>query len=288
MQADIREEIACRLFGSTVSVEVPDSLAGRVRSALGRLSALPDVGSVAGDVHPDSNPASCRASIHLAPSPPGWRVEIAGRRSSATDEEAAVVHLQEMLLERAASRAGQYLLVRGSLVARGSQSVLIVGDRGSTHALAGVALIALGFRLVSVGVAAFECRSLLPLPLSLAFALKPEEQQALTTAGIELAEQLESLSGQLFCPRSVGKALEPTHVLFPETHVGSLSLVRPVAAAAARSRLSHAILAAPADVSPFAAVASLLRHTRGIQLTLGDVEQALGQLSRLLPRWSMD
>jgi hypothetical protein len=297
MQASVREEIACRLFGSLISVEVPDTLAGRVRSALERLHAgtSGDRGQQAGNaLEPGLTPiASCLVSeqdaisIRLASSPAGWKVESAGRRSAAANEEEAVIRLQEMLLESAASRAGEYLLFRGSIVARGSQTLLIAGDRGSTHAAVAIALTVLGFRLVSVGTAAFEGRSLVPLPLPLAFSLGPQDQKALAAAGLDLSEHLEALSGGLFCPRSVEAGLEPTHVLFPEMHAGSLSVVRPVAAVAARSRLCQLLLAAPSDAAPFAAVASLVRHTRGIHLTLGDIAGALGQLGRLLPRWSM-
>jgi hypothetical protein len=288
MHASVREEIACRLLGSTVSVEVPDSLAGHVRTALSRLTAL--VGAAATAAGLSGVPADAGGSIALrvAAAAEGWAVESPSRHTSATTEEEAILRLQEMLIESATARTGVHLLFRGSIVARGSQSLLIVGDHGSTHALVGLALTSLGFRLVSVGTAAFEARTLVPLPLPIAFALETEHQRALAVAGLSLPTHLERLSDRVFCPQAVGAAPEPTHVLFPELHTGGLSWARPVAAAAARSRLYHAMLSAPADVSPFAAVASLLRHTRGIHLTMGDLSQALEQLGRLLPRWSMD
>src|SRR5688572_2802822 len=132
MQASERMEVACRLLGSVVSVEAPHALASCVGTALGRLPSLRGSASQPGEVGLTSTlaPGGNPISIRLTPATAGWRVELEGRHFSAADEEEAVVRLQETLLESASSRAGDTLLFRGSIVARGSQCLLIVGDRG--------------------------------------------------------------------------------------------------------------------------------------------------------------
>jgi hypothetical protein len=83
----------------------------------------------------------------------------------------------------------------------------------------------------------------------------------------------------------VTAARELTHVLFPEARDGRLSLVRPISLTTARARLCQALVVAPEDPPPFAAVAEVLRHARGVHVTVGEPPQAIEQLARLLPRW---
>ena len=69
---------------------------------------------------------------------------------------------------------------------------------------------------------------------------------------------------------------------------GPRALVRPISATTARARLCDALLVAPDDPPPFAALAGLLRPARGVHLAIGDLLQSLEQLARLLPRWSVE
>jgi hypothetical protein len=191
------------------------------------------------------------------------------------------------LLESAVKARNQ-ILFRGSVVARGSQSVLIVGDLGSFDAVLAVALTALEFQLVSVGRAAFDARRPAPLPLPLLFRLDAEDRGLLQSLPCCPEEPLEPLSLDLFRPRVVASARELTHVLFPEARHGRLSLVRPISATTARSRLCSALAVAPDDPPPFVAVAEVMGHARGVHLTLGELPQAVEQLARLLPRWCVE
>jgi hypothetical protein len=236
---------------------------------------------------PDAQEGAIESLVRVWQDRHCWLVEVEGRRARAMTAEEALLSLQEVLIDAAICQ-GDRLWLRGSIVARGSQCLLIVGDMGSAHALLSVALTALGFGLVSVGKAAFDGRRLTPLALPLVFSLSAAEQEALRELAPVLDQQLERVAPGLFAPRIPTAAAEPTHVIFPEVHGGRLSMVRPISAGAARSRLCHALIAAPADQSPFAAVAGLLRHTRGIQMTLGAVPRALEQLSRLLPQWRLE
>jgi hypothetical protein len=186
------------------------------------------------------------------------------------------------------ARQRNWLLFQGSVVTRGAQSLLIVGDRGSAHLLVAVALTALEFRIVSVGWAAFDARRMAPRPLPLAFHLEREEQAAVEALPHCLPEPLVCLAPGMFRPESVVRAPEPTHVLFPEASSHHAGHVRPISTATARARLCGALIVAPDDPSPFAAVAGLLRPARGIHLALGELPQTLEQLARLLPRWSVE
>lgn len=275
MQAPAHAEIFCGLIGAHIQVALPESLSGPARALLESLES----GSTPG---PGSEPACVRVSA----GPNGWSIESDACRACAASEEEALLRLQEVMLEAAAARRGDRLLFRGSMVTRGAQTLMIAGDPGQAHVRLALALTTLGFRLVSIGAAAFDTR-LVPLPLSLAFALTPEDGEALEPLTRSFNEHLERVGHRHLRPRQVATAPEPTHILFVEAHPGRLSLVRPVAAAAARTRLCGALIAAPPNQSPFSAVAAILRHTRGIHLHLGDLQHALEQLSRLLPHWSI-
>jgi hypothetical protein len=271
-----RTEIAYDLLGSVVRVELPPPLSSRARAVLGRLEA-----TIETNCDPD------RAVVRVWEERDGWTIETERRRARTDSEDDTILCLQEAIIE-AAARDGDRLLLHGSVVARGSQCLLIVGDLGIAHALLAVGLTALGFGLVSVGMAAFDSRRLTPLPMPLVFQLSPSEQESLRELPPVVDEHLERLAPELFVPRLATAAPEPTHVIFLEVHGGRLSIVRPVSAVAARSRLCHALISVPADQSPFASIAGVLRHSRGIHLTMGAVPRALEQLSRLLPRWRLE
>jgi hypothetical protein len=214
-----------------------------------------------------------------------WVVATAGRREYRPDEESALLCAQELLFAEAMKE--EYLLLRGSIVARGSQCLLIVGDGNNADALLATATISLEFRPVSMGMAVLEARTLVPRPLPFSFRLNVTDQSALAAMGVTPEDRLERISPTLFRPRASNPAGEPTHALFLESGAGSRTLIRPIAASAARTRLCHALIASPEHLSPFAAIASVMRHSRGIHLTLGDLPGALEQLSRLLPRWEI-
>jgi hypothetical protein len=280
MQAAVREDAAFQMFGTHVRVELPPQLVAPARAALGPLSDPQE---------PPRGVVECAGSaVRISPAASGWLIESGSRRWVAANAEEAVLQLQEQLLEAGAAQSGRQLLFRGSVVTRGSQCLLIVGDRGDTHSVLAMALTSLDFEIVSIGAAAFDIRSLTPLPLALTFRLDSAARDVLQAAGISLEVSLRPVSGELYRARSVVPAPEPTHALFPEALAGGLSVVRPISATAARARLCSALIAGPEGPSPFAAVAELIRHARGIHLTLGDLPRAVGQLSRLLPRWQPD
>jgi hypothetical protein len=274
--ASDRTEVAYDVIGSVVRVEFPPSLCSQARTILSRL-----------ETREEPNGDAARSLVRVRQDRDGWVIEADGCRARATSEDETLLSLQEAMIE-AAARHGDRLLFRGSVVARGSQSLLVVGDIGTAHALLAVALTALGFGLVSVGTAAFDGRRLTPLPMPLAFRLGSQEQDALRELPPVVKEHLEQVAPELFAPRLPVGAPEPTHVIFPESHGGRLSIVRPISAVGARSRLCHALIAAPGDQSPFAAIAGILRHTRGIHLSMGALPRALEQLSRLLPQWRVE
>jgi hypothetical protein len=274
--AEEREEAVYRVIGTDVRVTVPESLREWIHPALKGLTRLP------------ADPVDLEApSVRISAKLDGWSVEADDFRVRAETEEEVLQRLQEAMLEVAAARRGDRVLFRGSVVTRGAQSLLIVGDLGSAHTLLALALTTLGFHLVSVGTAAFDTRRLLPVPLPLSFRMEPSDREALPTLTACMDEQLVRLSPTLLRPRAVTVGSELTHVIFPGTHAGRLSLLRPISATAARSRLCSALVAAPSDSSPFTAVAELLRHTRGVHLSIGELPSALEQLARLLPRWSV-
>jgi hypothetical protein len=227
------------------------------------------------------------AIVRVVTEPQGWLVERGRCPERAATEDELLLRLQDMALE-AMARYRNWLLFQGSVVTRGSQSLLIAGDRGSAHILLAVALTAHQFRLVSVGLAAFDARRLAPRPLPLAFRLEPGEQEALEALPHFLPESLVCLSPGMFRPESVALAPEPTHVIFPEVSPNHRAHVRPISAPTARARLCGALLVAPDDPPPFAAVAGVLRPARGIHLALGDLPLTVEQLARLLPRWSVE
>jgi hypothetical protein len=103
-----------------------------------------------------------------------------------------------------------------------------------------------------------------------------------------LEETLARLAPDLFRPRAVTAARELTHVLFPEARQGRLSMVRPISSTTARARLCQALVVTPDDPPPFMAVAEVLRHARGVHVTVGEPPQAIEQLGRLLPRWCVE
>jgi hypothetical protein len=288
MQPSTREETAFQMFGAHVRVELPAPLVAPARAALAFLNPSPPMKATPPAESPADPSQRARTGVRVSASGSGWVIESGRRRQIAATEDEAVVHLQELLLEAIAARSGGQLLFRGSIVTRGSQSVLIVGDLGATHTALAIALTALDFKIVSIGAAVFDARSLTPLPLPLAFRLESANRRALQAAGIAHTEILQVVTGELYRPRTVASAPEPTHALFPEAHAGGLSLVRPISAAAARTRLCSALIAVPESQSPFAAVAQVIRHTRGVHLSLGDLPRALEQLSRLLPRWRLN
>jgi hypothetical protein len=216
--------------------------------------------------------------------PEGWRVERGRCPVRAASEDELLLRLQDLALEVMA-RKRNWLLFQGSVVTRGSQSLLIVGDRGSAHILLAVALTALEFHIASVGWAAFDTRLMAPRPLPLAFHLEPAEQEAVEALPHCLSESLVCLAPGMFRPERVVRAPEPTHVLFPEASSHHVAHVRPISTATARARLCGALIVAPEDPSPFAAAAGLLRPARGIHLALGDLAHTLEQLARLLPQW---
>ena len=51
-----------------------------------------------------------------------------------------------------------------------------------------------------------------------------------------------------------------------------------VAKPPARSRLCHALVVAPDDPPPFVSVAEVLRHARGVHVTVGEPPRAIEQL----------
>jgi hypothetical protein len=286
MQAPEREDAAELCLGPGVRLLLPEALRKWASVVLGPLidrstslwaPDLPALGAVAD--HP--------ALVRVWTEPLGWRVERDGCSERAASEDELLLRLQDVALESIA-RYRNWLLFQGSVVTRGSQSLLIVGDRGSAHRLLAVALTALEFRWVSVGLAALDARRLVPCSLPLAFRLGPAEREALGSLPGCSPQALVRVSPDMFRPESVATAPEPTHVLFPEACPDSRALVRPISATTARARLCDALLVAPHDPSPFAAIAGLLRPARGVHLAMGDLPQSLEQLARLLPRWSVE
>lgn len=284
MQAPTRGSIRDERIRPKLRLELPDAFPAHAQSALGELFDLTSPGDTAcGPEEPFSQPESVRV---LAGSR-GWCIEGAGVAEQGLTDDEALLRLQELLLESAA-RGENRIVFRGSVVTRGSQSVLIVGDLGSCHAILAVAMTALDFQIVSVGAAAFDARRPAPIPLPLLFRLDAADRDALRLVPGRLEEPIERLTPDLFRPRSVTPARELTHVLFPEAGHSRLSLVRPISSTTARSRLCHALMVAPDDPPPFAAVAEVLRHARGVQVTVGEPPHAIEQLARLLPRWCVE
>jgi hypothetical protein len=273
-------------IGPGIWLELPESLLESTRTALGPLlewlfpSGLPQLPALE-DIHGD------RSTARVAVDTSGWWLEHGRFRERAPSLEVLLLRLQEITVE-ATARRRQWLLLRASAVTRGSQCVLIVGDQGDAHVLLAVALAALEFRPVSVGLAAFDARRLTPLPLPLGFTLGPPDHAALQALPSHLAANLLPHSPVLFPTCRATGAPEPTHLLFPDPAASPRSLVRPIAAPAARARLCGALTVAPDEPPPFAAVAALLRHARGFYLSLGDLTHALEQLARLLPHWQVD
>jgi hypothetical protein len=289
MQAAQREDVATIWIGPEMRLELPKSILARSQAVLGPLFDglfAPEAPSLSISEAPAGNAPLARVER----GPDGWRLEHGRFWESVASDEELLLRLQEIGLE-ALARRRHWLLFRGSVVTRGSQSVLIVGDQGEAHVLLAVALMALEFRPVSIERAAFDVRPPRgcpePLPLPLAFGLSPEDQASLEALPHPPDEHLVSLSPTLFRACRVTAAPEPTHILFLDAPQDSRSLLRPIAATTARSRLCGAVTVAPDDPPPFAAVAALLRPARGIHLPIGDLSQTLEQLARLLPRWNV-
>lgn len=286
MQAAKREGAADIQIGPGLRLELPEPLVERARVVLGPLFELPchlgSPGLPSLEALSGGSP-----TMRVEQSADGWWIARDRCRHRAASEDELLLRLQEIGIEIAARRR-QWLLFRGSVVSRGSQSVLIVGDEGDAPVLLAVALAALEFRPASVALAAFDGRRLTPLPLPLAFRLGPGEQAALAALPFSLDELMIRLSPDLFRPACVTPAPEPTHVLFPEASAGPFAFVRPISATTARARLCGALLVAPDDPPPFAAVAGLLRPARGVRVFLGDLPHTLEQLARLLPQWRLE
>lgn len=274
---------------SGMRVELPVPLRELARVVLEPLSellasvapqALPISPLLAGDASP--------ARVELGAE--GWWLQYGHRRERAGDAEEMLLRLQELEVEAAACR-GQWLLFRSSVVTRGSQTLMIVSAHDRAHIRLAVALAALEFRPVSMGLAAFGSRAgrgcVAPLPLRLAFGLTAEEQELLESLSARSLRHLERLTPTLFRPAHALAAPEPTHILFPDPAPSTSVIVRPLSAPAARARLCGALTAAPDAPSPFEAVAALLRPARGIHLASADLSSSLEQLGRLLPQWSL-
>jgi hypothetical protein len=282
MQAPTRDSISEVQSGQAIRVAIPASLWERAQQALGPLlERLSPLGQLEAESfgHP--------APVRVHGEADGRQIETPQRVERDLTDEAVLLRLQELLLESAMSRGNQ-ILFRGSVVSRGSQSVLIVGGEDTWHAVLAVAMTALDFQYVSVGLAAFDACRLAPIPLPLLVRLDAADRAALRLVPGQREETLERLSPDLFRPRSVFPAPELSHVLFPEAQHGRLSLVRPIASAAARARLCQALAAAPDGPPPFATIAAVLRHARGVHVTVGEPPRAIEQLARLLPRWCVD
>lgn len=287
MQGVQREEATEGQFGPDgLRLELPGPLLERARVILGPLFERSSASEPADSLAVEPLPAGA-PTVRVEANEPGWRIRHGASRQYAEDEEALLLRLQEIGVEIAARRR-QWLLIRASLVSRGSQSVMIVDDPGNASPLLAVAITTLGFQPASIGLAAFDPRRLVPLPLPLAFSLAPDEQAMLASLSLGVDERLIRLSPVLFRPRRPALAPEPTHVLFPEPAAGARCLVRPISAAAARARLRDALLFAPDDPPPFAALAALLRPARAVHLALADLSQALELLARLLPQWRLE
>jgi len=285
MQAPTRGSTRDGRIRPQLRLELPEAFAALAREALGNLFDL-----LPSPEEPDTlsdRPSGERETVRVSAGDGGWRIEGAGVSAEDLGDDAAVLRLQELLLESAAGWAN-LILFRGSVVARGSQSVLIVGDLGSCHAILAIAMTALDFQLVSVGAAAFDARRPAPIPLPLVFRLGAPDRDALRLVPGRLDEPIDRLTPDLFRPRSVTTAPELTHVLFPEAGHSRLSLVRPISSNTARARLCHSLIVAPDDPPPFVAVAEVLRYARGVHVTVGEPPHAIEQLARLLPRWCVE
>jgi hypothetical protein len=279
MQAPTRDLISEARAEGSLSITVPASLRERLEQAMAPLfERLPSPGLL------KSTALGHADAVKVTEGADGWRIETPRGVENARSDDAVLLRLQELVLEGAVASRNQ-ILFRGSIVSRGSQSVLIVGDQDAWHVVLAVAMTALEFQFVSVGLAAFDACRLAPIPLPLLVRLDAADRAALRLVPGQREETLEQLGPDLFRPRSVIPASELSHVLFPEARHGRLSMVRPIASTAARARLCQALAAAPHDLSPFAAVAALLRHARGVHVTVGEPPQAIEQLARLLPRW---
>ena len=284
MQAPTRKSTPQRLTQPRFRLELPEPLRGRAQEMLGHLIdpsvSLGIPSPATRETHPEETDV-----VRVFAGTDGWCIKETRIPEQPLTEDDMLLRVQELLVESAARRSNQ-ILIRGSVVARGSQSVLIVGDVHSTQAALAVALTSLEFRYVSIGMAAFDACQ--PAPRPLFFRLDARERETLQSLPHAFEQNLERLSPDLFRPRAVTPAREPTHILFPEARPGRLTVVRPISAAMARSRLCSALAVAPDDPPPFVAVAEVLRHARGVHLTLGDLLGAVDQLARLLPRWCVE
>jgi hypothetical protein len=287
MQATTPPSIRDGHIRPLLRLDLPDRHRERVEEALGHLCDLvvPDAGATT--AQPSEVLTSDEERLRLAVSAEGWHIEGKDVSERELTEEAALLRLQSLLLESAARRQ-HWALFRGSVVARGSQSVLIAGDSGSCHTLLAVGMTALEFQFVSVGLTAFCMRRPAPIPVPLLFRLDTADRAALQLLPGRWEEPFEAVSADLFRPRALTLARELTHVLFPEARPGRLSMVRPLSPTEARSRLSQALVLAPDEPPPSVALSEVLRQARGARVIVGDPPQAIEQLARLLPRWCVE
>jgi len=284
MQAPTRKSTPERLTQPRIHLELPEPLRGRAQEMLGHLIELAVLIEIPGSASRDTHLADPDV-VRVFAGTDGWYIVGSRVSEQPLTENDVLLRVQELLVESAARRRNQ-ILFRGSVVVRGSQSVLIVGDVHSTHVALAVALTSLEFRYVSIGMAAFDACQ--PEPQPLFFRLDAQEREALQSLPHAFEQKLERLSPDLFRPCAVAAAREPTHILFPEARPGRLTVVRPISAAMAQSRLCSALAVAPDDPPRFVDVAEVLRHARGVHLTLGDLSGAVSQLARLLPRWCVE
>src|SRR5207302_297601 len=124
MQAPTRGSIREGRIRPPLRLELPDELQAHVDEALGQLFDLTP--ALAG---PESQPRVVRScepeALRVAAGAEGWCIEGKDVDERALMEDAALLRLQGLLLESAVRRDHQ-ILFRGSVVSRGSQSVLIV------------------------------------------------------------------------------------------------------------------------------------------------------------------